>query len=112
LFIFAKNIKKKEIMTKTSLLDPRKLENAASRLKSIAHPMRMAIVALLEEKGELNVTQIYETLGLDQAAASHHLTILRTRGILSARRAGKMTFYSIQTETISKILDCLSRCAD
>lgn len=99
-------------MAKSILLDARKLENAASRLRAIAHPMRIAIISLLEERGEQNVTTIYETLGIDQAAASHHLTILRSRGVLSARRDGKMTFYDLRTSTISQILECLDRCTE
>jgi DNA-binding transcriptional ArsR family regulator len=99
-------------MARKILLDKKKLDAAASRLRAIAHPMRIAIISLLEEKKELNVTTIYETLGLEQAAASHHLTVLRTRGVLIARRDGKMTFYSLRTKTISQILDCLDRCSE
>ena len=39
-------------------LDIRKLEDAASRLRSIAHPMRIAIISLLNSNTKLNVTEI------------------------------------------------------
>jgi DNA-binding transcriptional ArsR family regulator len=99
-------------MARKILLDKKKLKSAASRLRAIAHPKRMEIISLLEEKEELNVTTIYQTLKIEQAAASHHLSILRTRGVLSTRRDGKQTFYKLRTQTISQILDCLDRCAE
>ena len=53
------------------------LELAASRLKAIAHPMRIALIGLLQETEKLNVTEIYSKLNIEQATASHHLNILK-----------------------------------
>ena len=38
------------------------LEDAASKLRAIAHPMRVAIIELLNENERLNVTDIYTKL--------------------------------------------------
>ena len=73
-----------------------RLEEVAAKLRAIAHPMRIAIMELLETEGELNVTELYETLNIEQATASHHLNILKTRNVLGSRRAGKKTYYSIR----------------
>ncbi len=91
-------------------LDPQKLEEAASKLRAIAHPMRIAIIDLLEKKEQMNVTEIYETLKIEQASASHHLNILKTKGVLESRRSGKNTFYFLKHEALSQIVDCISRC--
>ncbi len=91
-------------------LDPRKLEEAASKLRAIAHPMRIAIIGLLENKEQLNVTEIYEALRIEQASASHHLNILKTKGVLDSRRSGKNTFYFIKHEALSQMIECLNRC--
>lgn len=91
-------------------LDPKKLEEAASKLRAIAHPMRIAIISLLEQKEQLNVTQIYEALKIEQASASHHLNILKTKGVLDSRRSGKNTFYFLKHEALSQMIDCLNRC--
>ena len=77
----------------TNKLDPRRLEEAASKLRAIAHPMRIAIIGLLEDKEQMNVTEIYESLKIEQASASHHLKILKTKGVLDSRRSGTNTFY-------------------
>ena len=91
-------------------LNIRRLEEAASKLRALAHPLRIAIIELLDQKKELNVTQIYGHLKIEQATASHHLNILKNKGILNSRRDGKSTYYSIRPNSILKIVDCVSRC--
>ena len=78
------------------LLNIKKLEEAASKLRVIAHPMRIAIIELLLDNKKLNVTEIYGALGIEQASASHHLNLLKNKGILSSKRDGKNTFYFLK----------------
>ena len=93
------------------LLDFDKLELAASKLRAIAHPMRIAIIDLLNEK-QLSVTEIYEKLDIEQASASHHLNILKSKGVLSSRRNGKKIFYALKNQTLTEIIECINRCND
>ena len=99
---------KTKIMGKL-LLDIDKLELAASKLRAIAHPMRIAIIDLLHEK-QLSVTEIYEKLDIEQASASHHLNILKNKGVLASRRNGKKIFYSLKNQTLTEIIECINRC--
>ena len=92
-------------------LDVDKLEMAASKLRAIAHPMRIAVIDLLNEK-PLCVTDIYEKLNIEQASASHHLNILKIKGVLSSKREGKKIFYSLKNQTLIEIIDCINRCND
>ncbi|MCD4663813.1 MAG: metalloregulator ArsR/SmtB family transcription factor [Bacteroidales bacterium] len=96
-------------MTKL-ILDITKLEMAASKLRAIAHPMRIAIIDLLNDSKKLSVTEIYKALDLEQAAASHHLNILKTKGVLNSKREGKKIFYSLRSATLTEIIDCINRC--
>lgn len=96
-------------MPKTHL-DITKLEEAASRLRAIAHPMRIAIIGMLEDKSKMNVTEIYETLKIEQASASHHLNILKNKGVLASKRDGKNTYYFLKHSTLTQILECLEKC--
>jgi DNA-binding transcriptional ArsR family regulator len=91
-------------------LDAHKLEEVAAKLRAIAHPMRIAIMSLLEKEGELNVTDIYEKLKIEQATASHHLNILKSKRVLESKRDGKKTFYKVRQDSIIRIADCISRC--
>jgi len=94
----------------TQKLDPKKLEEAASKLRAIAHPMRIAIIGLLEKKEQMNVTDLYKALKIEQASASHHLSILKTKGVLESRRSGKNTYYFLKHEALTTIIDCINRC--
>ena len=91
-------------------LDVVKLEMAANRLRALAHPMRIAVIELLQEKEKLSVTEIYKKLKIEQAAASHHLNILKGKGILASKRDGKKIFYSLRSKSLSQIIDCINRC--
>lgn len=91
-------------------LDINRLEEAAAKLRALAHPMRVAIIELLDSEKELNVTMIYEALKIEQATASHHLNILKNKGVLNSRRDGKNTFYSIRPDSILQIIECVTRC--
>jgi len=97
-------------MKKKPALDLQKLETAASKLRAMAHPMRIAIIDLLTDNKKLTVTEIYENLNIEQASASHHLNILKNKGILESKRDGKMIFYSLKITTLHQVIDCINRC--
>jgi DNA-binding transcriptional ArsR family regulator len=87
------------------------LETAANMLKAIAHPMRIAILRFLEAEKSLTVTQIHEKLGIEQSTTSHHLGILKDKGVLLSKRVGKNTFYALKNENLSHIVECVSKCS-
>ena len=98
-------------MTKKTALDIQKLELAASKLRAMAHPMRIAIIELLTENKKLTVTEIYERLSIEQASASHHLNILKNKGLLESKRDGKMILYSLKTNVLANVIECINQCA-
>lgn len=83
------------------------LEKATETLRAIAHPHRLLIVEMLFQNKEMNVTEMYERLGIEQAVASHHLRILKDRGVVNVRRDGKNSLYSLVSEEYFKILQVL-----
>jgi DNA-binding transcriptional ArsR family regulator len=97
-------------MKKKTNLDIQKLELAASKLRAMAHPMRIAIIDLLTENKRLTVTEIYERLSIEQASASHHLNILKNKGLLESKRDGKMILYSLKTTVLANVIDCINQC--
>ncbi len=96
---------------KFSELTPDQLEKAANMLKAIAHPMRIAIINFLDEGKKLTVTEIHELLNIEQSTTSHHLGILKDKGVLTSQREGKNTYYYLKNDNLSSIVDCISRCA-
>jgi len=91
-------------------IDADRLETAANMLKAIAHPVRIAILKHLEGGKKLTVTEIHELLGIEQSTTSHHLGILKDKGVLCSRREGKNTYYYLKHDILSQIVDCLQRC--
>lgn len=87
-----------------------KLDQVASILKAIAHPLRIGIVQMLDQEGELPVNTICERLGSEQSLTSHHLQNLRLKGILTVRRDGRSMLYSLRIQQVTKLLDCLEEC--
>lgn len=87
------------------------LEKAATMLKAISHPLRIAILNQLEAGKRLTVTQIHQALDIEQSTASHHLGILRDKNVLVAKREGKNTYYSLKHERLNTLIECISTCA-
>ena len=98
------------LMMEIKELNPETLEKAANMLKAIAHPVRISIVQYLEDGRKRTVTEIYRKLGIEQATASHHLVILRDRGVLSSRREGKNTWYSLKHPNLRSVLASVGEC--
>ena len=85
------------------------LEEATETLRAMAHPHRLLIVEMLQKQKSMNVTEIYEKLEIEQAVASHHLRILKSKGIVQVRRDGKNSFYTLKNEAYSNILIILEQ---
>ena len=86
------------------------LEKAAGMLKAIAHPVRITIIGCLEDGQRLTVSEILKQVGIEQATASHHLGILRDKGVLNSKREGKNIYYSLKHETLKVLLNCVRGC--
>ncbi len=87
-----------------------KLERIAFILKTVAHPMRLGIIHLLEQFPKLSVSDICEKLGSEQSLTSHHLQNMRLKGILSVKREGRSMMYSLKERDVSLIIECLENC--
>jgi DNA-binding transcriptional ArsR family regulator len=98
-------------MDQTTEMNAEKLETATAMLRAMAHPVRISILKILEGGKRLTVTEIHERLGIEQSAASHHLGILKDKGVLCSRREGKNTLYFLKNELLSRIIDCVQSCA-
>ena len=80
----------------------------ASIFQALANPTRIAIVEALRD-GELPAGAIIERLGLEQANASQHLAILRTKQVVSSRKEGNQVFYSVRDPLLIEVLDIMRR---
>jgi ArsR family transcriptional regulator, virulence genes transcriptional regulator len=72
--------------------------------KTIAHPLRIAIIHTLKD-GEKTVNQLTEKLGASQSNISQHLAIMRQRQIVKTRKEGSTVFYRVASRKISQACD-------
>jgi ArsR family transcriptional regulator len=86
--------------------DSEKILKAANMLKSIAHPTRLKILNLLKDTKEYSVTKIHLQLSCKQPTISHHLSIMKNKGVLKSRQDGKNIFYSIKKDAF---VDCINK---
>ncbi len=91
-------------------VDKLKLERAAYVLKSVAHPVRISIIDLLEQREKLTVTELQQVLEIEQSLLSHHLTNMRDKGVVETQREGKKVYYFLADSTITDIIDCIQAC--
>lgn len=82
-------------------------EKASSLLKALANEKRLMIVCILS-KGEKNVGDLEQFIGLSQSALSQHLARLRRDGVVDTRREAQTIYYSIKDPAVSKLLECLA----
>lgn len=96
-------------MEKVKNIDYDNLDKSADLLKSIGHPLRIAIIDLLRRNESLSVTEIYSCLGIRQSTISHHLTILKQKDVLGSERNGRQIKYFLNIETLNNIVACLNK---
>jgi DNA-binding transcriptional ArsR family regulator len=78
----------------------------ADFFQALAHPTRIAIIEQLCE-GELSAGALIERLGMEQANASQHLSILRSKQLVKNRKVGNQVFYSLRDPLLIQILDIM-----
>lgn len=72
-------------------------------LSLAANDVRLKILYLLEEEGELCVCDLADILEMTIPAVSQHLRKLKDGNVLQTRRAGQTIFYSLKAEHLEII---------
>lgn len=75
--------------------------------KTLASEKRQMILGSLRD-GEQTVSDIQERTEIPQATLSQHLSLLRSRGVVRARRDGNRVFYSIVNPKIIQAFDLIT----
>ena len=80
------------------------IRDLTKTFKMLSDETRLRILLYLMQNQELHVRALCERLGQSQPAVSHHLAMMRTAGILEARRDGKHNFYRILPDSFQRLL--------
>ena len=79
---------------------------AASLLKTLAHPARLMLACTLAE-GEYAVGELEEKLGIRQPTLSQQLGVLRDAGVVETRREAKQIFYRLSEAKAARLIEAL-----
>ena len=80
----------------------------AEIFQALGHPTRVAIVEYLRH-GEISVGQLCEKVGIEQANASQHLAVLRSKHIVETRKEGNQIFYRLRNPLVGDILEMMRK---
>jgi len=86
------------------------LDRAAQILKTVAHPMRLRIVALLC-RGEESVGAIAERLGTSATTVSQALGVLRQERLVAVARRDRRASYRLEERVLRQLIPCIERLA-
>ena len=78
----------------------------AEMCKVFSNSTRLEILNLLRDK-ELSVSELIEKTKLSQANISQHLSIMKSKGIVTSNRKGKNFYYRLTNPKIIKAFDII-----
>ena len=73
---------------------PDRMRLAAERFRALGDENRLQILTLLEER-ELCAGDLLKSLSIVQSTLSHHMKILVESGLVTCRKQGKWSYYSL-----------------
>lgn len=82
---------------------------ASDKIKALAHPLRLRIVAILSES-DAHVNALAEELEVPQSVVSQHLRILRMENLVGVERKDGFSVYRLLEPQIVNLLNCMERC--
>lgn len=87
-------------------LGPETLDAVAARFKVLAEPARLSVLNQLRF-GPLNVSDLIEATGLNQANLSKHLQLLHAHGFVDRRREGLFVVYELADTSVFALCDIM-----
>lgn len=85
------------------------MQRCADLLKVLGQPTRLRLAVMLALEGETCVCQLAEALDEPDFKISRHLGIMRTAGMVEARREGTWMYYRL-VEPRHRLEACLQDC--
>ncbi|MBR2523603.1 MAG: winged helix-turn-helix transcriptional regulator [Clostridiales bacterium] len=80
-----------------------KTEELINAIAVVAEPVRIQILNIIAAHGELKAKDILPAFDITQPTLSHHMSVLESSGLVSARREGRCVYYSLNMKTFASI---------
>ena len=85
------------------------MENEAAFFKVLSDPTRLRLAVLLSIQGEACVCGLAEALDAPEYKISRHLGIMRSTGVVKAKREGTWMYYKL-SKARNRLEECLQQC--
>lgn len=84
-------------------LDPPLYQLKAEFFKTLGHPVRIRVLELLSGR-ECAVAELLPEVGVEPAALSQQLAVLRKANLVTTRREGSNVYYRLASDDLAELL--------
>ena len=82
-------------------------EDLARVFAALADPVRLRLLSLIAEAGEVCSCDLLETLGKSQPTVSHHTKALADAGLITGEKEGRWVWWSVVPERLKAVRSAL-----
>jgi ArsR family transcriptional regulator len=90
-------------------LDADQAEELAAAFSALADPVRLRLLSLVAEAGEVCSCDLLEPLAKSQPTVSHHTKILAEAGLIVGEKRGRWVWWSVVPERVDQLRGALGR---
>lgn len=83
---------------------PAGFEQAADLFKVLSSSSRLGLLGLLASR-QMTVSELVEESGLSQPLVSQHLRVLRSSGLVTVERAGRLARYEVTDTHVTHVVE-------
>jgi ArsR family transcriptional regulator len=92
-------------------LDEAQAADLARAFAALADPVRLRLLSLIADAGEVCACELLEPLGKAQPTVSHHTKALADAGLIVGEKRGRWVWWSIVPERVATLADALAPAA-
>src|ERR1700732_3873371 len=92
-------------------LDEAQAADLARAFAALADPVRLRLLSLIADAGEVCACELLEPLGKAQPTVSHHTKALADAGLIVGEKRGRWVWWSIVPGRVAMLADALAPAA-
>jgi ArsR family transcriptional regulator len=83
-------------------------DDLARAFAALADPVRLRLLSLIADAGEVCACDLLEPLGKSQPTVSHHTKALADAGLIRGERRGRWVWWSVVPDRVARLGDALA----
>jgi DNA-binding transcriptional ArsR family regulator len=91
-----------------SPLDEQQAENLAHVYAALGDPVRLRLLSLIADAGEVCSCDLLTPLGKSQPTVSHHTKVLAEAGLITGEKRGRWVWWSLVPERVGELRNALA----